>query len=70
VGDSIDEVGYELVKGIVNDDYSLITIFYGNEIEEEKAYQFAERLEEEFEDFDIEVIFGGQPLYYYIISIE
>lgn len=70
VGDSIDEVGYKLVKGIVNDDYSLITIFYGNEIEEEKAYQFAERLEEEFEDFDIEVIFGGQPLYYYIISIE
>lgn len=70
VGDSIDEVGYELVKGIVNDDYSLITIFYGNEIEEEKAYQFAERLEEEFEDFDIEIIFGGQPLYYYIISIE
>ena len=69
-GNDIDEVSLELLKNIVTEDSSLITIFYGNGIEEDAANQLGERVQEEFEDIDVEVIFGGQPIYYYIFSIE
>lgn len=70
IGNSVQEVAYELVKTMVNDDNGLITIFYGNELSEEDANELASRLGEEFKDIDIEVIFGGQPLYYYLVSVE
>lgn len=70
VGNSIDEVSLVLLQKVINDEYSLITVFYGNEIDDESAKKFAKRLEEEFENFDIEVVYGGQPLYYYIFSLE
>ena len=45
-------------------------MFYGEDIKEEEAMKLSRRIEEEFEDYDIEVVFGGQPIYYYIFSIE
>ncbi|HHV38381.1 MAG TPA: DAK2 domain-containing protein [Tepidimicrobium sp.] len=69
-GEDVQEVSLDLIKAIVDEDASLITIFYGNDIGEDKANELSEKLHDEFEDFDIELIFGGQPLYYYIISIE
>ncbi|CCQ93644.1 conserved hypothetical protein [[Clostridium] ultunense Esp] len=70
IGDDVEQVSFDLLKNIVDEDSSLITIFYGNGIEEEIAFKLSEKVEEEFEDFDVEVVFGGQPLYYYIFSIE
>ncbi len=70
VGNDINEVSFELIKNTVTDENELITIFYGEDIKEEKANQLAEKLEEELKDFDITIIYGGQPLYYYIFSIE
>lgn len=69
-GEDIQEVSFDLIKKVLDEDSSLITIFYGNGVEKERARELAERLEEEFEDFDVELVFGGQPLYYYIFSIE
>ncbi|NLJ98580.1 MAG: DAK2 domain-containing protein [Tissierellia bacterium] len=69
-GENIQEVSFDLIKNIVDEDASLITIFYGNGVEEEKATELSQQLQEEFEDFDVELVFGGQPLYYYIFSIE
>lgn len=69
-GDNVQDVSFDLIKNIINDDSSLITIFYGNGIEEDEAYELSKRVEEEFEDFDVEVIYGGQPIYYYIFSVE
>jgi len=69
-GSDIEEVSMELLRNIVTEDSSLITIFYGNGIEEDVANKLAEKIQEEFEDMDVEVIFGGQPIYYYIFSIE
>ncbi|WFA09802.1 DAK2 domain-containing protein [Tissierella sp. Yu-01] len=69
-GEDINEVSLELIEKIINDDISIITIFYGNNVDEETANALAERLNNKYEDIDIEVIFGGQPLYYYIFSIE
>ncbi|MGB4352382.1 MAG: DAK2 domain-containing protein [Tissierellaceae bacterium] len=69
-GKDINEVSLDLVEGMINDDISIVTIFYGNEIEKEKAEELAEILEEKYGDLDIELLFGGQPLYYYIFSLE
>ncbi len=69
-GENIQKVSFDLIKNIVDEDASLITIFYGNGVEEEKATELSQQLQEEFEDFDVELVFGGQPLYYYIFSIE
>lgn len=69
-GNNIEEVSLDLVRKIVNDESSLITIFYGEDTEEKDALKLSEKIQEEFEDYDVEVIFGGQPLYYYIFSIE
>lgn len=70
IGDNIEDVSFELIQKIVEEDSSLITMFYGEDIKEEEAMELCKRIEEEFEDYDIEVVFGGQPLYYYIFSIE
>ena len=69
-GKDIQEVSKNLIEEIINDDISLITIFYGKDIKEEQANEIASSLERELEGIDIEVIYGGQPLYYYIFSLE
>lgn len=70
IGNDVEQVALELLEKMVDDESSLITIFYGNGLKEEDAIKLSKKLEEKFEDFDIEVLFGGQPLYYYIFSIE
>lgn len=69
-GKDIQETSLELLKKMVDEDTELITIFYGNTIEEKEANKFGELAEKEFKDCDIEVIYGGQPIYYYIFSVE
>ncbi len=70
IGNDVEQVALELLGKMVDDESSLITIFYGNGLKEEDAIKLSKKLEEKFKDFDIEVLFGGQPLYYYIFSIE
>lgn len=70
IGNSIQDVAFDLVKTMVTDDNGLVTIFYGNDLSEQDAMRLANRIEDELEDLDIEVVFGGQPLYYYLISVE
>ncbi len=70
IGNDVQDVSFDLIKTMVTDDNGLVTIFYGNDLSEEDANELASRLEEEFEDLDIEVVFGGQPLYYYLVSVE
>ncbi|MTI67586.1 MAG: DAK2 domain-containing protein [Firmicutes bacterium] len=70
VGTEINDVSVELIKEIVDEDNDLITIFYGEEVTKEQAIELSEKIEEENEDCDIEVIYGGQPLYYYLFSVE
>lgn len=69
-GNNIEEVSFNLIKSIVNENSSLITIYYGNGIEEDEAERLADLIKSEYEDFDVEVLYGGQPLYYYIFSVE
>lgn len=69
-GNDINEVSLELIKNMINDDISIITLFYGSDISLQYAEELAAQLEEKYNDIDIEIIYGGQPLYYYIFSLE
>ena len=69
-GDSVDEITTSLVEKLVDEDSAIITLFYGEDVTEEDANNLRDELEEKFEDLDIELYYGGQPLYYYLISVE
>jgi len=60
----------ELLKQLITEDSGLVTIYYGQDIDEDKAKLLAEYIEQEYEDCEVEVHYGGQPLYYYLLSVE
>ena len=70
VGSSIHDIAIELTKTVVEDGDALITIYYGEDTKEEDAQALGEEIAEIFSDLDVEVQYGGQPLYYYLISAE
>ena len=70
VGTDVDTVLDELVASLVDEDSGLISIYYGEDITEEKANEVAERLAEKYDDLEVEVKRGGQPIYYYLLSVE
>ena len=69
-GDKVDEITTDLVEKLVDEDSAIITLFYGEDTTEEEAEALRDLLEEKFEDIDVELHYGGQPLYYYLISVE
>ena len=69
-GQSRREVALDLMRAIVTDDDELITIYYGADTQEEEAQALGKEMEALFPDCDVEVHSGGQPLYYYLISVE
>lgn len=70
-GKDIDQTAFDLVQDMYDDkENDLITIYYGQDVLAEQAQQLQERLEEHFENADVELHNGGQPLYYYILSVE
>jgi len=69
-GTDINEVSKKLIDKLMDEEMSIITLMYGEDISEETANELADLLTESYPDMDIEVIHGGQPLYYYIFAIE
>jgi uncharacterized protein len=70
VGSSYCDVAEEVLDEMIDDESELITIFYGADVSEEEANDFAGKLEEKYEDLDIQCYRGAQPLYYFLISVE
>ena len=70
VGQDNAEVAIKVLDDMIDEDSELITVYYGNEVSDEEAESFQERLEEKYEDFDIQVYKGNQPLYYFLLSVE
>ena len=72
VGAERVQTAIDAVKAMVDEDSELLTIYYGADASEDEATEIADLLEEDdaFADIDIEVVYGGQPVYYYIISAE
>ena len=70
VSTSIEKTVLETVEKIVNDEVSIITMYYGSDVSEEDANGLLEKISAQYTDIDVELHYGGQPIYYYIISAE
>lgn len=70
VGTEVDEVTVKLVDALADEDSELISIYYGEDITEDEAQSLVDSLSEKYPDFDVDLKYGGQPIYYYIISVE
>ena len=70
VGTSYCDVAEEVLEEIVDEDSELITIFYGQDLTEEEAEAFAGKIEEKYQDLDVQCYRGAQPLYYFLMSVE
>ena len=70
VGTAISEVTMSMIEEMMSDESELISIYYGSEIAEEDAENLRSRVEEKYSSCDIELQYGGQPIYYYIVSVE
>ena len=69
-GTDINDVAFETVCKMMSEDSELISIYYGQEIDEARAKELCDRLSEEFPSVDVEVNAGNQPVYYYFLSVE
>lgn len=70
VGKEIDPVACETVGLMVDEESELISIYYGEDMNEEEAEGLRELIAQQYPDCDVELNYGGQPIYYYIISVE
>ena len=70
VGQDIGAVALETVDAMMDSEAELVSIYYGSEIEAEAAEEFAEKVKNKYPEVDIELHSGGQPIYYYILSVE
>ena len=68
--DSIDETVLKLIDKLKEDQHEVITLYYGQEVKEEDAAALADKVREAFPECDVDYHFGGQPVYYYILSLE
>jgi DAK2 domain fusion protein YloV len=69
-GSDIEQVTYDLVDTMVEEDSELISIYYGEEANEDDAQKIADSLMDKYDYLDVEVHAGNQPVYYYVISVE
>ena len=70
VGQSVEETTKDMLAQLVDEDSELISLYYGQDIQAEDAEKFTQALEDIYPDIDIDVHMGGQPIYYYVLSVE
>ncbi|HIS30567.1 MAG TPA: DAK2 domain-containing protein [Candidatus Limivivens intestinipullorum] len=70
VGRDLSEVTRETIDQMTDEDTELISIYYGEDVSPEDAERFGGSIMEEYPDCDVEIYAGGQPIYYYVVSVE
>ena len=70
VGQSVEETTKEMLAQLVDEDTELISLYYGQDVQEESSENFAQEIEDLYPDVDVDVHSGGQPIYYYVLSVE
>lgn len=70
VSPDLDTAAKELLSHMIDEDSELISIYYGADVKEEDAKAFVDYVEETYSDLDVEFNYGGQPIYYYVMSVE
>ena len=69
-GSDINEVTEDLIDQLVNDETSMISIYWGHDIDKDKSEELYNAISEKYDDLDVDLIEGDQPLYYYLIALE
>lgn len=67
---SVEETALSSLRAMIDEDSELVTVYYGRDVSEEEAGALCEKAKAEFPSCEIECHFGGQPIYYYILSVE
>ncbi len=70
VSPSVEETTREMLEKLVDNESELISMYYGQEVEETAAEAFTGEIEEQYPDIDVDVHYGGQPIYYYVLAVE
>ena len=70
VGTDLFKTTVDMVSNLVDDDSEIISIYYGADVDEEAANELSEKIESLYPDVEVDLNCGGQPIYYYIISVE
>ena len=70
VGTRVEDTAFEMIEAMMDNESEVISIYFGEEVDEEIANDFAKSVEEKYPDISVEIHSGGQPIYYYIISVE
>lgn len=70
LGKDINQVAEELVHSMINDDSGMITVYYGADVKQEQAEELEKILSKNYEYLDVSLVYGGQPVYYYMIAVE
>ena len=69
-GTDLDEVVMAMVEEMTDENSELISVYYGEDVDEDKAHELSDLISDRYPECDVELQFGGQPIYYYIISVE
>ena len=70
VGTDLKATALEMVDAMVDEDSAIVSIYFGSDSDEDSANELAAAIEEKYPDVEVEVNDGGQPIYYYVISVE
>ncbi|WP_026515842.1 DAK2 domain-containing protein [Butyrivibrio sp. MC2021] len=70
VGGEIADVTFDMLSKMMSDELELISVYYGEDVEESEAENLRQKISDSFPGCDVELQYGGQPIYYYIVSAE
>ena len=70
VGQDLKDTTLKMIDEMVDEDSAIVSIYFGSDSSEEAAEDLAATIEEKYPDVEVEVNDGGQPIYYYVISVE
>ena len=70
VGRELEQVTLDMAECMIDEDSAVVSIYYGEEVTEDAANAISEKIQAQHGDLEIEVQYGGQPIYYYLISVE
>ena len=70
VGKELENTVLEMIDALVDEDSAIVSIYYGEDMKEEDASVIGSKIEEKYPDVEVEIHYGGQPIYYYVISVE
>ena len=70
VGKELETTVLDMIEQLIDEDSAIVSIYYGEDAKEDAANAISEKITEAHPDVEVEVHYGGQPIYYYVISVE